>query len=194
MGILDDLITINANGDIKYANWVEWEHFLIPNSPEEEREIRRELMALLGHCLNCTSLDGCYFLDTNKPEQPLHKNCDCKKKNISYSEVKGKASSECAIQKFTEYVLKNNEISGGKNKIFLDMGYSINDSEYLQNEFCKQALEQYKCGSYKLKNLDRRGQRLAIPIKLKGKQFYSGWLLCPEGKIKNTTPFGGWIK
>ena len=21
--------------------------------------------------------------------------------------------------------------------------------------------------------------------------FYSGWLLCPEGEIKNTTPFGG---
>lgn len=21
-----------------------------------------------------------------------------------------------------------------------------------------------------------------------------GWMLCPEGKIRNITPFGGWIK
>ena len=67
-------------------------------------------------------------------------------------------------------------------------------SEYLKNEYCKQALEQYLSGNYKLKNLDRRGQRLAIPINLRGTVFYSGWMLCPEGKIKNTTPFGGWVK
>ena len=35
---------------------------------------------------------------------------------------------------------------------------------------------------------------MAIPTTLKGTTFYSGWMLCPEGKIKNTTPFGGWIK
>ena len=39
-----------------------------------------------------------------------------------------------------------------------------------------------------------RGQRLAILINLKGTMFYSGWMLYPEGKIKNTTPFGGWIR
>lgn len=33
-----------------------------------------------------------------------------------------------------------------------------------------------------------------IQIGENGKTFYSGWILCPEGKIKNTTPFGGWIK
>lgn len=27
-----------------------------------------------------------------------------------------------------------------------------------------------------------------------GQDFYSGWLVCPNGYIKNTTPFGGWIK
>lgn len=24
--------------------------------------------------------------------------------------------------------------------------------------------------------------------------FHSGWMLCPEGELQNTTPFGGWIK
>ena len=37
-------------------------------------------------------------------------------------------------------------------------------------------------------------QRMAIPINLGEHKFYSGWLLCPEGLIRNTTPFGGWIR
>lgn len=74
------------------------------------------------------------------------------------------------------------------------MGFDINDSQYLRNEYCKQALKQYLLGNYVLKNLDKRGQRLAIPITLNETTFYSGWMLYPEGKIKKTTPFGGWIK
>ena len=38
------------------------------------------------------------------------------------------------------------------------------------------------------------GQRLAIPVAIKGKKFYTGWIVEPEGKISNTTPFGGWVK
>ena len=49
-------------------------------------------------------------------------------------------------------------------------------------------------GNYLLKNFDSNGQRLAIPVILAGKTFYTGWMLEPEGKIRNTTPFGGWIK
>ena len=93
-----------------------------------------------------------------------------------------------------KYVFKNTEDSKGKNQIFYNLGFDIDDSYYLQDEFCKQAIEQYLLGNYVLKNLDRRGQRLAIPIHLNGIKFYSGWMLCPEGEIKNTTPFGGWIK
>jgi len=83
--------------------------------------------------------------------------------------------------------------SKDKNKIFYDLGFNINDSKYLQTEFCKQAKFQYLLGNYILKTLDKRGQRLAIPITLGSVSFYSGWMLYPEGKIKNTTPFGGWI-
>ena len=73
------------------------------------------------------------------------------------------------------------------------MGFNINDSLFLKQEYCKQALQQYLSGNYILKNLDIRGQRLAIPINLNGVNIYSGWMLYPEGKIKNTTPFGGWV-
>ena len=84
----------------------------------------------------------------------------------------------------------------GKEKLhfFKDWGYTINDSDDLRNTFAEQALLAYKSGHYKLKNLDEHGQRLAIPVSLKNKSFYSGWLLCPEGVIVLITPFGGWIK
>ena len=55
------------------------------------------------------------------------------------------------------------------------------------------ALEEYLKVNYKLKELDGYGQRLAIPIELKGVKFYTGWMLYPEGFIRNTTPFAGWI-
>ena len=88
MSIFDDLIRIDENGNLSYNGWIEWDHFLIPNKPEWFREILRNLMALLGHCLNCTALDGCYLLDTNCPKQPLHERCHCKKNNVSFSVVK----------------------------------------------------------------------------------------------------------
>lgn len=194
MSIFDNLIQIGENGKIVNNQWIEWDHFLIPNKPEWHREILRNTMALFGHCMNCSALDGCYLVKRNMPEQPLHENCDCRGKDISYSKVKNNATAECDIRKFTEYVFRNSKDSKGKNKIFHDLGFDINDSSYLQNEYCKQALNQYLLGNYVLKNLDKRGQRLAIPTNLNGTTFYSGWMLCPEGKIKNTTPFGGWIK
>lgn len=39
----------------------------------------------------CTSLDGCYLVARNILEQPLHNNCDCRKKDITYSNVKNSA-------------------------------------------------------------------------------------------------------
>ena len=110
---------------------------LIPNKPEWLREILRNIMALFGHCMNCSALDGCYWVKRNMPEQPLHENCDCRKKDVLYSKVKNNAKAECDIRKFTEYVFKNMKDSKGKNKIFYDLGFDINDSSYLQNEYCK---------------------------------------------------------
>ncbi|MEG1751896.1 MAG: hypothetical protein RR140_02260 [Clostridia bacterium] len=183
-----------VNGKIIDTGWIEWDHFLVPNKPEWLRIIFRNLVALFGHCMNCTSLDGCYLVAGNMPKQPLHERCDCTTKPISGNLVKIKAKATCDIRKFTEYVFKNIKNSKGKNKIFYDLGYNIEDSTLLQAEYCKQALAQYLDGKYILKNLDRNGQRLAITISLNGTSFYSGWMLYHEGQIKNTTPFGGWIK
>ena len=73
------------------------------------------------------------------------------------------------------------------------MGFDTNDSQYLRNEYCKQALKQYLLGNYVLKNLDKRGQRLAIPITLNETTFYSGWTLSRR-KNKKHYAVWGWIK
>lgn len=181
--IVDDSIVNNS--------WIEWDHYGVPNEDGVLREIIRTLMLVFGHCLVCTKLDGCYFIERNMPNQPQHNNCDCATLNKSKEQVKHTAVSECDIRKFVEYIFKG---VGGKKELFESWGYSLNDSELLKNEFEKQAIEQYLKGNYILKGLDCNGQRIAIPINLKGNIFYSGWMVYPNGLIKNTTPFGGWIK
>lgn len=189
----DNVIFFDKKEEIVYNQWIEWNHFLVPNKPDWFRELLRNILSIRKHCKICTALDGCYFVTRNMPALPLHPHCDCKIKKILYNIVTGKANAFCDITKFTEYVL-NTQKSKGKHQIFYDLGFDINDSYYLQSEYNKQALAQYLKGNYVLKYLDEYGQRIGIPISLNGTEFYSGWMLYPEGKIKNITPFGGWIK
>lgn len=190
MNMFDDLIKIDSQGNIVYNNWIEWDHFLIPNKPELLRNIMRDFLAFSGHCKKCSALDGCYLLDNNRPKQPLHLNCDCKIKNISLNQVLKSISVECPLIKFTHYIFKNES----KKYLFESWGFTVDDSEKLKKTFESEAYENYIKGNYVLNTLDDYGQRLSIPINLNGHKFYSGWMLCPEGLIRNTTPFGGWIK
>ena len=190
MSVFDELIQIDSKGNILYNKWIEWEHFLIPNKPESLRNVMRELLAFFGHCKRCSALDGCYLVDNNRPEQPLHLNCDCTRNNISLNTIQSKATADCPLTKFTNYRFKDKD----KKNLFESWGFTIEDSEMLKEKFQLIACENYKLGNYILKSLDGYGQRLAIPINLNGHEFYSGWMLCPEGLIRNTTPFGGWIK
>lgn len=197
MRVFDNFIEVD--GQIVNNQWVEWFHFMIPNKPEWFRSFMRNLMAIFKHCLRCSALDGCYFVSWNIPQNPvpdsnglLHPNCDCELMEIEFSKVKKNAKAECDIEKFSEYTFSE-ERSKGKKDLFESWGYSINDSEILSKEYKEQALKQYLLGNYKLKKLDKYGQRLAIPTTLKGHTFYSGWMLYPEGRIVNTTTFGGKI-
>lgn len=189
MSIFDDFEMVD--NQIVNNKWIEWYHFGIPNETGIIRETIRILMLVFGHCLICTKLDGCYFVEREMPEQPQHEKCDCTTLNISQNYVKYVANSVCDIRKFTDYIFKG---AGGKKELFESWGYKLKDSQILQKEFEKQAREQYIKGNYKLKGLDYNGQRIAIPINLNGNLFYSGWMVYPNGELKNTTPFGGWIK
>ena len=71
------------------------------------------------------------------------------------------------------------------------------DSQYLQQEFARQAKLAYSVGDYELGYLNEYGQRINITITLKRKNknedisFRSGWMTYPNGKITLTTPYGG---
>ncbi len=180
-----------VNNEIVNNKWLEWYHFGIPNEEGIWRKITRIAMLIFGHCLICTKLDGCYFVERKTPKFPQHKQCDCGKLNKNINEVKLKINTECDIKKFTDYIFANNN---SKKYIFESWGYDINNSIELKQEMELQSKKQYSIGNYILKDLDKYGQRISIEVNLKGNIFYSGWLVCPEGKLKNITPFGGWVK
>lgn len=182
---------MNLTGLLSNTNWVEWEHIFVPNNGTVLRNITKLFLATQGCCLTCLSLDGCIFKENNMPQNPMHLHCHCKKKYKSDVEVQLKAKANCSIDKFNKYIFSEN--SNGKKDLFESWGFSINDSNYLKSELERQALEQYLSGNYILKNIDINGQRIAIETTLNGVSFYSGWIVEPNGVIRNTTPFGGWL-
>ncbi len=141
----------------------------VTNESGSLRAIIRCFLAILGHCLTCTSLAGCYFIERNMLEQPLHINCDCNKRIISHSQVKSMASANMDIDKLNKYIFSEN--SKGKKELFQEMGFSKEDAYNLKLDFETQALTQYLNGNYTIKGLDAFGQRLAIKITLNGFSF-----------------------
>ena len=131
------------------------------------------------------------FNKLNMPRMPQHENCHCKVKTI-LEPLQGKISAECKIQKFSNYVFSSKYESNGKIKLFIIMGYGIQDSEYLKNEFEKQAKIEYSKSNYILRNLDKYGQRVNIPIVLENNNkkytILSGWVVRPNGKLELVTP------
>ena len=192
MGVFEDFI--ECDGEIRDNSWIEWDHYLIPNESDFLRELTRRVLAILRHCLKCTTLDGCYFIQWNCPEFPQHEKCDCVKTNISSIKVKNKARSEMQVEKLSRYIFSDDQHSKGKNKIFYGLGFGEKDIDFLLLEYKKQALANYLSGNYTLKAADIYGQRISIPIMLNDKCILSGWIVEPEGKIRNITPFGGWAK
>ena len=82
-----------------------------------------------------------------------------------------------------------------KSDLFKNLGYDIMDSQWLAEEYCRQAQEKYAKGEFKLNELDKFGQRINIEITLPRKDgsgnvtFESGWMVCPNGTILLATPF-----
>lgn len=66
---------VYKDGEFIDNSWIKWFHWGVPDEENGVRELIRNVLALLFHCLNCTALSGCYFAANNKPEK--HPNCDC---------------------------------------------------------------------------------------------------------------------
>ncbi len=175
-------------GEVIDNSWIKWFHWDVPDEENGERELIRNVLALLYHCLNCTALSGCYFAFNNKPK--MHINCDCDQFSAGkpYKEVK----ANCDIRKFTEYIFNEKYKDNGKNKLFGLLGFLKEDAEYLKQQYEKQAQDQYLKGNYVFGKLDQYGQRITIAIDLRNDvKIQSGWLVHPLGLITCTTPLGG---
>ena len=174
------------------TNWVKWVHEgTNPADTSAEKSVNVLIGTLSKHCAMCLNLNGCCFVVNNCPPKPLHPNCHCY--TINSPSITAKA--ECPIEKFTKYVFVPSLIDD-KKQLFELWGYDIMDSQYLQQEFIKQAKLAYSVGDYELGLLNEYGQRINIAITLKRKDkneyvtFRSGWMVYPNGKIVLTTPYG----
>jgi len=155
-----------AESYIPKSNWIEWEHV-------EKGDT---------HCPTCLSLHKCWFLETKMPDLPQHPYCHCRKKNIPQTMVNLIAWAECRINKFDEYVFNPDPTKNdGKKDLFEGFGYDIMDSEWLQKEFERQALEKYIKGNYELGVLDKYGQRISIIIEFPKKTKTKLQLYFPVG-------------
>ena len=174
------------------TSWVKWVH---EGTKPAEINLEKSTNVLIGaiskHCAMCLNLNGCCFVKEKCPQKPLHQNCHCYTINIPSITAK----AECPIEKFTKYVFVPSLIDD-KKQLFELWGYSIIDSDNLQQEFIKQAKLAYSVGDYELGLLNDFGQRIKIEITLKKKNkneyvtFMSGWMVYPNGKIVLTTPYG----
>ena len=182
MGILEDIFSASFHCESlpQFPDWIEWRHISRGRT----------------HCPICLGLDKCWFTETNKPKLPQHPLCHCITFSIPLSLVLKDAKSECDVRKFSEYVL-HPENNRGKKVLFNNWGYDTPDSQLLQKEFEKQALEKYTKGQYTLGVLDEYGQRITIQIEFIDRNTQkeiianSGWMVCPNGKIRCNTPLVG---
>ncbi|MDR3292542.1 MAG: hypothetical protein LBT20_00370 [Clostridiales bacterium] len=103
------------------------------------------------------------------------------------------------MKKITEYAFVEKD-----KKILFEkyMGYTLAEAQELYDIIKAQSIENYGNGNYVIGELNKYGQRISIPCTIRSKgrtpekeyYFYTGWMVFPNGKIKNNTPFGGFIK
>lgn len=150
------------------------------------------------HCEECLMLDGCFFTVSNHPPCPHHPYCHCTLEAIDYTLVLMSATAHSDYGKFNPYLFNTRgEHPHGKDKLFREWGYTVEDALWLQKELERQAREKYLSGNYELGRLNFAGQRISIRIEIprrnggKTASFISGWMVEPNGEIRLITPYGG---
>lgn len=173
-------ILIRKSADI--PDWVKWSHHSQgPNC-----------------CQECLMLDGCWFPLENAPTWPHHPHCHCTLDPIDYTAVMTSAASHSDYGKFDPYLFNTQgRHPHGKEKLFKQWGYSVEDARWLQSEIEKQAREKYLLGDFSLGDLDKQGQRINIRVTITRRDtgepvsFITGWMVYPNGQIQLVTPYGG---
>ena len=144
---------------------------------------------------DCDKFNGCYFIVKQMPKYPQHPNCQCRLEKITKPIPYITANTTCDIRKFTKYVF-DEEKSKGKKELFESWGYTIEDSEYLQQLYISQAIKKYCDGEYQYAGLNDYAAKISITITLinqEGVQQYVNtiWKLKGKGEIELITPYSG---
>lgn len=162
--------------------WVEWKHISTGKT----------------HCPTCLKLDKCWFVNNNMPTLPQHDRCHCTAVPKSPRIAQSQAAAISAYEKFAKYALDpTNSKNKDKAQMFESWGYTAADSEWMMDEYQRQAKEKYVSGNYQLGMLNMHGQRISIQITLPRKDgtgtvtFITGWMVESNGKIRLVTPYGG---
>ena len=149
------------------------------------------------HCPECLKLDGCWFLGSKAPTWPHHPYCHCTLEPIDYAVVLSNVTVDSAHSKYDPFLFNTNgKYTHGKESMLNAWGYFVDDIPWLKAELERQALEKYLAGDYELDKLDKWGQRIDIQIEIPRRlgegtvTFWSGWLVCPNGHLQMTTPYG----
>jgi len=122
-------------------------------------------------------------------------------KSVSVEGATKAVNVNADVRKFSEYIFKDGA-APGKDVVYKNMGYGMNDSQALTNMYKEQAALKYAKGEYTLGKADSFGQRINIEIELPGigdaagKTSYlkSGWMIKPDGSLSLNTPFSGFTK
>lgn len=178
------------------SGWVKWIHEgdKEPAYTSEEKKINVET-ADIHHCAKCKNLNGCCFPKNNMPDRPLHPNCHCTVETIANITFRAEGS----VDKFTKYAFVPRD-KDDKSDLFKNLGYDIIDSQWLLEEYCRQAQQKYASGDFELNKLSKFGQQININITIPYKDgtgsgtCITGWMVCPNGKIELITAFSGWVK
>ena len=138
------------------------------------------------------------FQKTTPKKHPRHPLCHCTLEKINYSIVLENANAHGDYSKFDPYLFNTSgTYKHGKDKLFAQWGYTLNDAQWLKTEIERQAKEKYIQGEYIIGKLDFFGQRINITISIPKRNqegvvsFVSGWMVNARGQLKLNTPYGG---
>ena len=129
------------------------------------------------------------------PKYPQHPNCQCRLEKIAKPIPYITANATCDIRKFTGYIFDEGK-NKGKKELFESWGYTIGDSEYLQQLYISQAIKKYCDGEYQYAGVNDYAAKISITITLinqEGVQQYVNtiWKLKGKGEIELITPYSG---
>ena len=215
MAMFDDLL------DRILSNFSEWiqvqdpkSDWTLDNAPII-KDVGVDKEAVKPHCVKCVVANQCWFKNEKgkKPEsfdyskfsdnvlQKLkgtdglyHPNCHCKEVAIP-NPTKSSISIVIDDRKIDDFYRRKNGLANA-------WGYSLLEKNDFKKAFINSVLKEYLNGNYVIFKHDGFGIQITIIASIPGINykkgrtyiFKTGFMIYPNGKIENTTIFGGKVK